>query len=255
MGERTGYASGTFCWADLATSDPDAARSFYEGLFGWEHEEVPVGEDSTYTMLRMDGRSVCALYRQQAEGPPAWLSYVSLEDVDASARRAAELGGRKISGPMDVFEAGRMAVLADPQGAVFGLWQPKETFGAELVNDPGAMCLNQLNTSEPEGAQAFYGGLLGWRFEAVGAGEQPYWGIYNGDRLNGGMMTLPADADAPSHWLAYFTSTDLEASVARIEELGGRIVVPPLPIPSGRITVAQDPQGATFALFEGEIDP
>jgi predicted enzyme related to lactoylglutathione lyase len=254
MGERTGYTPGTFCWADLATTDADAARDFYEALFGWEHEDVPVGEGSTYTILRVDGRSVCALYRQQAEGPPAWLSYVSVEDVDASTARAAELGGSKITGPMDVFEAGRMAVLSDPQGAVFGLWQPRETFGAELVNDPGAMCTNQLNTPEPEGAQAFYGELFGWRFEAVEGGGQPFWGVYNGEGLNGGMMPVPVEA-GPPQWLVYFTSADLDGSVANVEELGGRVVVAPMPIPAGRIAVARDPQGAVFALFEGPVDP
>lgn len=254
MGERTGYAPGTFCWADLGTSDADGAKAFYGGLFGWEDEDIPVGDDMTYTMLRLDGRTVGALYRQRAEGPPAWLSYVSVEDADSSARRAGEVGANLIQEPFDVMDVGRMAVIADPQGAVFALWQPGASFGAELVNDPGAMCLNQLNTTESEDGERFYTELFGWRFEAVAGGEQPYRGIYNGDALNGGMMPLPAEA-GPPHWLVYFTSGDLDGAVGTIGETGGQLLVPPMAIPTGRIAVARDPQGAVFALFEGEIDP
>jgi predicted enzyme related to lactoylglutathione lyase len=166
---------------------------------------------------------------------------------------------------------------------VLGLWQPRDSIGAQLVNDPGAMCLNQLNTPEPEEAQRFHAELFGWRFEEVtGAGEpgegigaqpaepaasaegigaQPaepaasaYWGIYNGDALNGGMMPLPAEA-GPPHWLVYFTTAGLDGSVAQIEDGGGRVLVPPTPIPSGRIAVARDPQGAVLGLFEGRTDP
>lgn len=121
-------------------------------------------------------------------------------------------------------------------------------------NEPGALTLNQLNTSDAERAQEFYSGVLGWRFEPVEGGDMPYWGIYNGDRLNGGMMPMPADAGAPSHWLVYFGSENVDDDAGRIGELGGTVMVPPMPIPSGRILVAADPQGAVFALFEGEFD-
>lgn len=254
MGERTGYAAGTFCWTDLGTSDADGAKAFYEGLFGWEPDDVAVGEGSTYTMMRVGSRAVCALYRQMAEAPPAWLSYVAVDDADAAAALAGELGGSAISEPLDVMEAGRMAVLADPQGAVFGIWQAGESFGAELVNDPGAMCLNQLNTSEPEDARRYYGELFGWRFEAMEGGEVPYWGIYNDEALNGGMMSLPVEGGSP-HWLVYFTSAQLDGSVETIGELDGGVLVSPMAIPGGRIAVARDPQGAVFALFEGRVDP
>ncbi|MGH2953641.1 MAG: VOC family protein [Solirubrobacterales bacterium] len=257
MGERTSHTPGTISWADLATTDADGAKAFYGGLFDWELEDLPVPDAPPYTMARIEGKSVAALYQRGAEvpGPPAWLSYVTVEDADATASRAGELGATTISEPFDVLEAGRMAVLQDPTGAVFAIWQAGSSIGAELVNDPGAMCVNQLNTSDPEAAQTFYADLFGWRFEAVEGGDQPCWGIYNGERLNGGMMPQPPGAGAPSHWLAYFTTTDLDGSVARIEELGGRTVVAPMPIPAGRIAVAQDPQAATFALFEGRVDP
>ena len=256
MGERTSYVPGTFCWADLGTSDAPAAKSFYGSLFGWEAVDMPAGEGMTYTMLYLGGRTVCALYNAAPEqGPPAWLSYVSVESAAHTAARAADLGGVVLQEPIDVFDSGRLAVLQDPTGAVFGLWEPQNHIGATLVNDPGAMCINQLNTTDPDAARRFYEDLFGWIFTSVGNEEQPFWGIHNRGSLNGGMMPLPAEAGAPSHWLVYFTSTDLDASAALIEDLGGSLRVPPMAIPSARISVAVDPQGATFALFEGRIDP
>ena len=155
----------------------------------------------------------------------------------------------------DVMDVGRMAVVQDPTGAFFAVWEPHASIGAERVNEPGALTLTQLNTSNPERAQEFYADVFGWRFEPVEGSDVPYWGIYNGERLNGGMMPLPPLAPAPSHWLVYFTVEELEGAASRIGESGGDVVLAPMPIPSGRILVARDPQGAYFALFEGEVDP
>lgn len=259
MGERTNYAPGTFCWVELATTDPAAAKKFYGSLFGWEHDDRPVGESAVYTLLRLGGRVVGALYEQPAQqrsySPPNWLSYISVEDVDATAAQARHLGATVGAEPLDVLDAGRMAVIVDPQGATFAIWQARGRYGAQLVNDPGALSLNQLNTDDPEGAQSFYAELLGWSFSFTGTDDQAYWGIDNGESLNGGMMALPAGTPAPPHWLAYFTSADLDASAARVQEMGGTILAPITPIGPGRIAVAQDPQGAAFALFEGRVDP
>jgi hypothetical protein len=142
-----------------------------------------------------------------------------------------------------------MAVIQDPEGAVVCVWEPRTSIGAELVNEPGALTINQLNTSDPERAQEFYAGVFGWRFDQVAEGDQPYWGIYNGDRLNGGMMAQP-----PDYWLAYFGSDSVDDDVGRIGELGGQILVPPMTVPGGRILVAQDPQGAVFGLLAGRFD-
>lgn len=256
MGERTGYEPGTFCWTDLGTVDGAGATAFYGQLFGWEAEDLAAGPEGTYTMLRIGGRDVCAMSERGADqGPPAWLSYISVADVEQTAARAGEAGGRVVLGPFDVMTAGRMAVVQDPTGGFFAAWEAAGHIGAGLVNDPGCLCLNQLNTTDPQVATGFYGELFGWRFVSVGTDEQPYWSIYNGDALNGGMMPLPAGAGAPSHWLVYFTTDALDASAARIGELGGRVLVPPMAIGAGRIAVATDPQGAAFALFEGPVDP
>lgn len=255
MGERTEHAPGTFSWAELATTDTDAAKEFYAGLFGWKPEDHPIpGGGGAYTFLRQNGLEVAALHGHLPDGvPPNWTSYVTVADADATAEQARVAGADVLAGPFDVGVAGRMAALRDPQGAAFAVWQPKESIGARLVNDPGAMSLNQLNAASPQIAQDFYADLFGWRFEQVNE-EPPYWGIYNGERMNGGMMPLPAESPAPSHWLVYFSTEDLDGSAARIGELGGQILVAPMPIPSGRILVAQDPQAAFFALFEGHTD-
>lgn len=259
MGERSEYVPGTFCWADLGTTDADAARAFYGAVLGWEGGPGDPAAGG-YAMMSLAGRDVCGIYpmsEQQLAGGmvPAWLSYVAVEDADAAAARAAELGGRAVVEPFEVMTLGRSAVVADPQGAVLGLWQARDYAGAQVVNDVGAMVLNQLNTTDPEAARRFYGELFGWEIAPVGAGPIPYWGIHNRGGLNGGMMALDPSAPAPSHWLVYFTVEDLDGADALIVDGGGAVVVPPMAVPGGRIMVAHDPQYAFFALFEGDVDP
>jgi predicted enzyme related to lactoylglutathione lyase len=260
VGERTSYAPGAFSWVDLGTTDAEGAKAFYRALFGWEAEDVPAGEGGTYTMLRLRGREVAGLYAmgdEQRDGGVGanWLSYVTVEDVAAATDLARDLGAEVIAPPFDVMSAGRMSILQDPQGAGIALWEARDHPGARLVNEPGALVLNQLNTSDPEEAARFYSGLFGWALLPVASDPQPYWGIQNRGALNGGMMALPPGDPSPPHWLVYFATGDLDATVARIGELGGAVLVPPMPIPSGRIAVARDPQGAVFALFEGPVDP
>ena len=255
MGERTEYAPGTFCWVDLATTDPDAAEAFYAAVLGWTFSDP--GEPGTghYRTALVRGLPVAGLYQGQG-GPPAWTSYVSVVDSDATVARAAELGATLAFGPMDVFEFGRSALLIDPQGAAVALWQPAAMAGAGLVNDPGALTLNQLNTHDVEGSTTFYTGLFGWEIDQVIDDPFPYWGIRNQGSLNGGMMGLPQGNPAPSHWLPYFTVEDIDAADAVVVDAGGKVIVPVMPAgPEGRILVAMDPQGAAFALFEGRVDP
>jgi predicted enzyme related to lactoylglutathione lyase len=256
VGERTEYAPGTFSWVELLTSDEAAAKDFYTALLGWAYEDLPLSGGGHYSMVLKDGKRVAGLHQPGAEQatPPNWLSYVTVEDADAAAARASELRGTTLAGPFEVESAGRMAVLQDVQGAVFAVWQPRGSIGAELVNDPGSLTINQLNAGDVAAARGFYTSLFGWRIETANE-DPPYWGIYNGDALNGGLMELPPDAGAPPHWLAYFTVEDMEAANARIPELGGTIMVEPLRIGEGRTLVAADPQRAVFALFEGPVDP
>ena len=254
MGERDSYEHGTFSWTDLATPDAQASKQFYGGLFGWAFEDNPIPDDGVYVMARMGGRAAAAMF-ETTERHPAWASYVTVDDLDGTTARAGELGANVLAEPFDVTDVGRMATIQDPTGAVLCLWEPRASIGAEIVNGPGALSLNQLNTSDPEAAERFYGELFGWRFDSVGTEETPYWGIFRGDSLNGGMMALPEGGPTPSHWLAYFGSEDIDAHAATIRERGGTLMVEPMDVPpSGRILVAQDPQGAIFALFAGRFD-
>ena len=189
MGERREYAPGTFCWADLQTSDQQAAKAFYRSLFMWELEDTPAGEAGVYTMASIGGLDVAAIAGLQDESiPPHWSSYVAVADADAAAARARELGTAVVAEPFDVFDSGRMVVIQDPQGAFLNLWQAREHIGARLVNAPGAMSWNDLATPDPPAAAAFYGELFGWRAEEVPESDGRYWSIHNGERPNGGLM-------------------------------------------------------------------
>src|SRR5919199_1048247 len=261
MGERERYEPGTFCWVDLATTDPAGAKAFYGELFGWEAEDMPVGEAGTYTMLHLDGDEVCALTeldagRREQGMPPHWSSYVSVEDADATVARARELGATVYGEAFDVFDAGRMAVIQDPVGTVFAVWQPGMHIGARRVNDPGCLGWNELHTREPETGADFYAGLFGWVMEPIEEdGKLAYMVIKNAGSSNGGIMPMTEQhGDAPPHWLAYFTVPSCEEAGARVRELGGGVLAGPLDLPAGRISVVHDPQGAMFALFEGETD-
>jgi len=257
MGKRSEYAPGAFSWTDLSTPDPDAAKRFYGELLGWEYEDSPVGDGRVYTMISLGGDHVAALQQLSAPGqPPAWLSYVTVDDADAATDRATGLGGSAMMEPFDVMDAGRMALLADPQGAVFAIWQAKDHPGAGRVNDPGAMSLNQLNTSDVEGAREFYSGLFGWSFDDHSSEQSSYWAIRNAGSLNGGMMPLEqTGGGAPPHWFVYFTHADLDSAAQQIASSGGHVAAGPMPIEAGRILIASDPQAAFFGLFEGEVDP
>src|SRR3954447_22659524 len=234
MGERTQYTPGTFSWADLSTTDQEAAKAFYGGLFGWEADDRPAGEGVVYSMMRLDGKDVAAIAPQpqqqrDAGVPPTWNSYVSVEDADAAVARAAELGGTAHTPAFDVLEAGRMAVLQDPQGAFFMVWHPRNHFGAALVNAPGALSWNELASPDIDASTRFYGGLFGWTFEEVPGMEQRYLSIKNRGATNGGIREL-SPPDAPPHWLVYFGAEEIDAALARVAELGGTKLAGPIDI-------------------------
>jgi predicted enzyme related to lactoylglutathione lyase len=255
MGERTQHPPGAFSWAELTTTDADGAKAFYTGLFGWEIDDNPMPDGGVYTLLRRGGKAAAALFQATEERPVAWLSYITVDSADATAAAVTEHGGGAPMGPpFDVMDLGRMAVVHDPAGAFFAIWEPRGSIGSEVVNEPGALSLNQLNTNDPEGAQRFYEAVFGWRFDFVGTDDNRYWGIYNDDRLNAGMMPLPPGLDAPPHWLVYFGSEGVDDDARRVEELGGRVLVPPTDVPGGRFISAMDPQGGVFAQFSGRFD-
>jgi uncharacterized protein len=259
MGERTRYEPGTFCWAGLATSDPAAATAFYTSLFSWEAEPLPAGKAGMYTIVRHTGQDVAILYRQTAQAraagaPPHWTSYISIEDADTAAARAGELGGAAVfREPFDVPDAGRVAAIRDPAGAIVSLWQPRSRIGATLVNDVGALCWNELATTDVERAKSFFGELLGWEYETNDGGGAT---IKNAGRRNGGMREQTRqERGIPPNWLPYFTVENADDAARQAKQVGGRRLLPATEIRSGRFAVIADPQGATFAVFEGETDP
>jgi predicted enzyme related to lactoylglutathione lyase len=255
MGERTSYPPGTFNWVDLNTDDQEGAKAFYSALFAWQYEDIPIGEGAVYSMARIDGHSVAALGPLQGEGmPPHWNCYVSVDDADASAARAAELGATLLAEPFDVFEAGRMAAFADPQGAVLSVWQPKENIGAGLVNAPGALSWNDVLTPDVEASAAFYRALFGWEISEVEGSDGQYWSITNGGRLNGGMMPMPPGGHPA--WNLYFACEDADATIAQAGELGAATVMGPIDVPNGsRFAILRDPSNAVFSVASGQMDP
>jgi uncharacterized protein len=254
MGERERYAPGTFCWVDLGTTDNASAKSFYTRLFGWEAVDSPAGHAGVYTMFRLDGRDVAALYEmpeeERARAQPHWSSYVSVEDADAASARARELGAEVVAEPFDVMEAGRMAVIRDPLGATVHLWQPRSQIGAGRVNDPGCMVWNELASPDPGRAGAFYRELFGWTAETD---ETGYAIVKREGAINGGIR--PAQDNEPPHWLVYFTAGSCDEAAGTVRDAGGQVLAGPMDVTVGRIAIVTDPQGAVFAVFEGEVDP
>ena len=248
MGDRTSYPPGTFSWAELATSDADAAKSFYTALFGWEYDDRPIPDAGVYSMAMRDGRQVAAVFG--SDEPPHWNCYVTVASADDAAARAREIGGSVLAEPFDVLDAGRMAVVGDPVGAALCVWEPRSNIGATLVNTPGAMTWNDLVTSDPEGAAAFYGALFGWTTEEM-PGSGGYRVIRNDGRSNGGIMPMP---DGPPLWMPYFGHEDVHRAVEEVGRLGGRLFNGPVRVPAGEFAVLGDPQGAMFAVLTGEYD-
>jgi uncharacterized protein len=246
------HAPGEFCWIELGTSDQNAGKQFYGSLFGWVANDMPMGPDSFYTIFRLADRDCAAAYTltpQEKGVPPHWNLYIAVENADAAANKAAELGAKLLAPAFDVFDAGRMAVLQDPTGAVFTVWQAKKNAGIGIVNEPGALCWADLNTLNRNRAVEFYSALFGWTITA-GEGKDPngYLHIMNGEKFIGG---IPPDPQGPPHWLIYFYVADVDASSGKAKELGANFFLPPTSMEGvGRFTVLADPQGAVFAMFK-----
>lgn len=256
MTEVTRHEPGSFSWAELATSDPRAAKSFYTALFGWTAVDSPMGPDpeEVYTRLQLGGKDVAALYRmmqdQAVQGvPPNWLGYVTVASADEAAQKARELGGNVLAEPFDVMDYGRMAMLQDPEGAVFAVWQPGTHIGIQRVEEPGAPCWFELSTRDAAGAGKFYTGLFGWGLKTS---DPVYAEITRGGVPIGGILPMgPEMEGVPTHWGIYFQVTDCDAAAARATELGGQVCFGPQDVANvGRFAVVQDPQGAAFSVIK-----
>jgi predicted enzyme related to lactoylglutathione lyase len=248
---------GTFCWPELATTDQKAAVAFYRNLFGWEVNDQPMGPDETYSMFQLRGREVGAAYSMRPEerqhgAPPHWNSYVSVTNADDSAKKAQDLGGQVLMQPFDVMEAGRMAVIQDPTGAVFSVWQPKYHPGARVLREPGSLSWTELATRDTEKAKKFYTSLFGWGEKTSNDVGMTYTEFSVNGTAGAGMMEMtPEMAGVPPHWMPYFQVTDTDATASKAAELGATPIVPPTDIPNvGRFAVIKDPQGAVFSIIK-----
>lgn len=241
------HPHGLFSWADVAVPDVEKGKAFYSDLFGWTAEDT-----EGYALFRKDGKLVAGLGGLQGNGqPPAWMSYVNVEDADAVAAKASDLGGVVLMDPMDVVTAGRMAVVADPAGAAIAFWEPRDHAGAELFNEPGSLAWNELATRDVDAAKGFYGELLPWDIS-----EERFDGfVYNTILLdgnpNGGIFAMPDEMpdEVPSHWTAYLRVADTDAAVEKLRGLGGIVMGEPNDSPFGKVARVQDPFGAAFSII------
>ena len=278
MRERTEYPAGVPCWVDTSQPDPEAAAAFYGGLFGWEFEDrTPPGMPGRYLVAQLRGRDVAAVSSPPPGAPPApaWSTYVAVNSADEAVARALAADGTAVMEPADISDAGRLAVIADPEGAVIGVWQANDMIGAHLVNEPGTWNFSELNTRDPESAAAFYGAVFGWARVDVNIPEGsfsmfrlPGYGDHL-EQLDPGLRERQAADGAsegfedtvawllpmaegqhpegtPAHWSITFATDDADAAAERAASLGGTVLMPPFDAPWVRMTVLRDPQGAVF---------
>lgn len=257
MQETPEYKPGTFCWVELGTTNGEAAKTFYTQLFGWEYVDSPVGPDMIYTMLKLDGKDIGALYQMNSEMksmgiPPHWLSYISVENADTTVEKAKAAGATIMKEPFDVMTVGRMAVIKDPTGAVFAVWQAGTHAGAGVANVPNSFCWNELGTSDTLIDGEFYSTVFGWGRNTQNFGPMEYTMFANGDRTAGGMFKIsPEMGPIPPHWLVYFAVDDCDAKVQKATDLGATVMKPADDIPGiGRFAILLDPQGAAFAIIK-----
>ncbi len=272
MPERDRYIPGVPCWVDTNQPDAEAAATFYSGLFGWEVEDVmPPGSEGHYFIARLRGGDVAGISPVPEGAPPTarWDTYIWVQSADETAAKVKAAGGTVLMEPMDVMDAGRTAVLSDPEGALFCIWEPKRHRGAQVVNEAGSVNFNNLNTHDAEAAKAFYGAVFGWGTMPMGGADgwmQPGYGDHL-ELLNPGTlermasMGAPAgfadvvatlrllpdeDRDVPAHWGVTFATDDADATARKASELGGQVIAGPFDAPWVRMAAIADPQGATF---------
>jgi predicted enzyme related to lactoylglutathione lyase len=257
---KTGYDHGQFCWVDLSSHGMAGAKEFYGKLFGWKVEDQDTQGGPPYAIFTLEGKKATGLGELMAEVkaqgvPPMWNSYINVEDAEATAKKAAQLGATITVPVMKAADAGQMAFFQDPTGAHVAIWQKDKHFGAEVCNDPGAFCWNELATHDVDKAKSFYADLLGWTYQKHEASPTEYYIINTKNGMNGGIMNMtPEFADAPPHWGVYFAVKDADAIASRVPQLGGKVAVPPFETPVGKMAVFADSQGGHFSIIAMATD-
>jgi predicted enzyme related to lactoylglutathione lyase len=273
MPELDRYIPGVPCWIDTSQPDPEAAVAFYRDLFGWDVESVmPPEAPGEYFMARIRGGDVAGIGSIPEGSPPiaTWNTYIWVDSADETAAKVKDAGGNVLMEPFDVMTSGRMAVVSDPEGAVFCVWEPNQHRGAQIVNEAGSVNFNNLNTRDAPSARSFYGAVFGWGTMQMGGGAEGWTLPAYGDhleRLNpgtrermgamgapGGFIDVVAtlvplqddQGDVPAHWSVTFATDDADATAEKASALGGKVLAPPFDAPWVRMTIIADPQGATF---------
>jgi predicted enzyme related to lactoylglutathione lyase len=280
MQERDGYPPGVPCWVDTSQPDPEAAVDFYRGLLGWEFEDrMPPGSPGQYFVAQMRGKDVAGVGSMPPDVPPeaTWNTYIWVESADDAAARVKDAGGSVVMQPFDIAPDGRMAVVADPAGAMFCLWEAKQNKGAQLVNEPGTWNWSDLYTGDTEGAKMFYGAVFGWEAQVVDVGANggptmwraPGYGDFLERTVDPGIRSRQAEVAAPPgfedaigwlnsiehspdgdrpHWHVTFSVDDADATADKAAELGGKVIAPPTDVPYARVATLSDPEGAAFTV-------
>ena len=250
------FAPGEFCWIELATSDPNAAKSFYGALFAWTVRDIPIGPDQVYSLLELQGHVAAGAFAispsEIAAGiPPHWHLYVAVSSADEAAKKAGDLGGKVVEAPFDVLDRGRAALIQDPTGAFFSVWEGNKRPGYRRHGRCGRILLGRFEHAGPERAKTFYEGLFGWELKAGQGKESGYLHIVNGENYIGGVPPAEQNgAGTPPHWLIYFTVADVDATSHLAKDMQARILLPPMDFEGvGRVAILADAQGAVFALF------
>jgi len=254
MPVRTSYAQGTPNWVDLQTTNQNAAKAFYGGLFGWTFDDQQMPQGGAYSMAKLGDEQVAAIAPQPPEvaaagAPPMWNTYLAVDSADDAVGKVEAAGGQVAMAPFDVMDAGRMAFVLDPSGAAVAFWQAGQHIGATLVNEPGTVTWNELITTEPSAAK-FYEQVLGMTtatMPEMGMGDYTLFQV-NGEAVGG--TTPPQMPGVPNHWHVYFAVADADATAAKVTELGGSMLAEPFDTPAGRMAVARDPHGAVFSIIQ-----
>jgi uncharacterized protein len=255
MLERDGYPAGVPCFVDTAQPDPVAATEFYGGLFGWQFEDRMLGGlPGHFFGAKLDGREVAAIASQDSSPQtPSWMTYIAVDDADATAAAVSAAGGSVLTEPVDVFAAGRMAVCADPQGATFGIWRAGRHKGAQVVNVPGSWNWSDLKTRDVDGAKAFYGAVFGWRTSEFGGATMFHLPGYVGGEPEQPVardVVAAMVAGEQAAWSVDFWIDDVDAAAERATALGGTVLSPPADAIVGRSALIADPGGAVFSLSQ-----
>ncbi len=243
--------AGTFSWVDITSTDIAKSKAFFKSLFGWTSKDESTGEGKPdYAMFYLDGKVVAGgMPAFNPQMSSAWNSYVTVENLDESIKKAESLGAKVLMPAMDVLDSGKMATIQDPTEAIISLWEPKNHIGAQVINTIGAMGWNELYVHDLEKAKQFYADLFGWTYDVDS--ESGYVMIKNNDRANGGMLTIaPEMQGMVPCWMVYFTIKNMDESVDKVKELGGQVMMGPKEIGQGKIAGIMDPSGAAFIIIE-----